>query len=60
MRVLPSKETVERAEIEKDIACDWVIYQDAHRGDAFTVVFKKNSGEIVVAYHSDFFNVKIL
>ena len=34
------------------------IYNTTHRGDAMIVVSKKQTGEIAVAYHADFFEYK--
>ena len=34
------------------------VHQNAHRGDVFTVVQKKNTGDIAVAYHTEFFTYK--
>ncbi len=34
------------------------VYQTTHRGDSMTVVTKKETGEIVTAYHSDLFEYK--
>lgn len=37
---------------------DGVIYQNTHRGDTMIVVTKKKTEEIVMAYHTDFFQYK--
>ena len=34
------------------------IHQNAHRGDIFTVVLNKNTGEIAMAYDTEFFTYK--
>lgn len=37
---------------------DLPVYVSARRGDVFTAVTKKDTGEIVMAYHNDFFEYK--
>ena len=37
---------------------DFAIFQTAHRGDLFTVVSRKENGEIVMAYDTEFFEYK--
>ena len=37
---------------------DFAIYESTHRKDSMIVVTKKNSGEIVMAYHTDFFEYR--
>jgi hypothetical protein len=36
----------------------FAVCRSAHRGDLFTAVTQKDTGEIVVAYHNDFFEYK--
>ena len=37
---------------------DFYIYQNSHRGDAFIVVIKKDTGKIAMAYDTEFFKYK--
>ena len=37
---------------------DWYIYENAHRGDLFYVVVNKHTGDIAMAYDTEFFEYK--
>ena len=42
----------------KEIMSDSAILQSANQGDRFIVVMAKESGEILMGYHTDFFEYK--
>lgn len=37
---------------------DFAIYRSSHRGDVFIVVVKKDTGDIAMVYHTEFFEYK--
>ena len=39
---------------------DCAVCRSAHRGDLFTAVIKKDTGKVVMAYHNEFFEYKII